>query len=143
MLALSGLLLAAFLAATPLPMNSEIPFLALLASGGSFLGAVIFASIGNILGSCVTYAMGWQIERWRDSRWFPLKGDHLNKAQKWFARWGRWTLLLSWAPAGDLIVALAGLMRVPFWQFLILMSVAKIARYVVLALVASGLISLF
>lgn len=133
MTSLAGLFLAAFLAATPLPLPSEPVFLALLAAGYEALPLVIIASIGNTLGSLVTYAIGLWAERLKHKSWFPLPPDTLAKAQGWWNRWGLWSLLLSWAPGGDALVALAGLMRVPLWRFLLLVAVAKTARYAVLA----------
>lgn len=109
---------------------------ALLATGHALLPLVAVASIGNILGSCVTYAMGRGAEQRRIRRWFPLPPDTLAKAQGWWGRWGLWSLLLSWAPGGDALVALAGLMRVPLWRFLLLVALAKTRRYAALALAA-------
>jgi len=53
-LALFGLFLAALLAATPVPFNSELPFIAMQAAGWPALTLVLVASVGNVLGSCVT-----------------------------------------------------------------------------------------
>ncbi len=125
--------LAAFLAATPAPLPSEPVFLGLLAAGQAPWPLVIVASVGNTLGSCVTYALGRWAERLRHRRWFPLQPDTLARTQGWWARWGLWSLLLSWAPGGDALVALAGLMRVPLWRFLLLVALAKTGRYLVLA----------
>ena len=138
MTGLAGLFFAAFLAATPFPMQSEVVFLALQAAGWTAPKLVLVASIGNVLGSCVTYAVGRGAETFRHRRWFPLSPAALAKAQGWWRRWGLWSLLLSWAPGGDLLVALAGLMRVPVWQFLALVTLAKTARYVVLAAAAAA-----
>jgi membrane protein YqaA with SNARE-associated domain len=135
-----GLFLAAFLAATPVPMQSEVVFLALQAAGWPALLLVAVASVGNVLGSCVTYAIGRGAETFRNRRWFPLTPAALARAQGWWQRWGLWSLLVSWAPGGDLLVALAGLMRVPVWQFLLLVTLAKTARYAVLAAAAATLI---
>ncbi|NPD14552.1 DedA family protein [Xinfangfangia sp. D13-10-4-6] len=135
-----GLALAAFIAATPLPMNSEVVFIALQAAGQSPLMLVLVASAANILGSCVTYWCGLQGERLRGSRWFPFTDQGLVRARAWFSRWGLWSLLLAWAPGGDLIVALAGLMRVNPLVFLALTTIAKTARYTVLALIGAGLL---
>ena len=137
---LLALFAAAFLAATPFPAQSEIVFLALPAAGWPAVWLVIVASVGNTLGSCVTYAAGRGAESFRDRRWFPLTPDRLARAQGWWNRWGLWSLLLSWAPGGDLLVAMAGLMRVPLPLFLALVALAKTARYIVLALVAAGVI---
>ncbi len=133
MTGLDGMFLAAFLAATPVPIPSEPVFLALLAAGQEVLPLIMVASVGNTLGSCVTYALGRWAERLKHRRWFPLPPDTLARAQGWWHRWGLWSLLLSWAPGGDALVALAGLMRVPLWRFLLLVAVAKTGRYLVLA----------
>lgn len=138
MTGLAGLALAAFLAATPVPMQSEVVFLALQAAGWPLLPLVLVASVANTLGSCVTYAIGRGAERFRGRPWFPLAPAALDRAQRWWGRWGLWSLLLSWAPGGDLLVALAGVMRVPVPAFLILVALAKTARYAVLAAAAAG-----
>ncbi len=137
---LTGLARAAFIAATPLPMNSELVFLALQSAGYGLPLLVLVASVANTLGSCVTYWCGRQGERLRGSRWFPFSDQGLERARAWFSRWGLWSLLLSWAPGGDLIVALAGLMRVNPVLFVVLVAFAKTGRYTVLGLVAAGLL---
>jgi membrane protein YqaA with SNARE-associated domain len=140
MTGLAGLFLAAFLAATPAPLPSEPVFLALQAAGWPLLWLIIVASVGNTLGSCVTYALGRGAERLKHHRWFPITPATLSRAQGWWSRWGLWSLLLSWAPGGDALVALAGLMRVPFWRFVGLVALAKTARYAVLAGAMSALV---
>ena len=137
---LFGLFLAAFLAATPLPMQSEVVFVALQAAGWPVLDLVIVASIGNTLGSCVTYAMGRAAETFRHHPRFPLTPPQMERATRWWGRFGLWSLLLSWAPFGDVIVAMAGLLRVPVWKFLILVAIAKTGRYIVLALATSAVV---
>ncbi|MGL4236531.1 YqaA family protein [Tabrizicola sp.] len=132
MIALSGLFLAAFLAATPVPFQSEVVFLGMQAAGWETGLLVILASIGNTLGSCVTYALGRWLGDRRDHRWFPLRPDQMARAEGWFGRWGVWTLLLSWAPFGDTIVALSGVLRVPFPLFVGIVALAKTGRYVAL-----------
>jgi membrane protein YqaA with SNARE-associated domain len=65
----------------------------------------------------------------------------LDKAQGWYRRYGRWSLLLSWAPViGDPLTVAAGFLREPLWSFLILVSLAKTGRYLVLALTAQSLL---
>lgn len=131
--ALSGMFLAAFLAATPIPMQSELAFIALAASGWSLTALVIVASLGNILGSCVTYAAGRGLGGLGLWRWFHLPADKMARAETWFARWGRWSLLLSWLPGGDLLVLLAGTLRMPLLPFVALITLAKTGRYIALA----------
>ena len=51
-------------------------------------------------------------------------------------RYGKWSLLLSWAPIiGDPLTVAAGIMKEPLPVFLLLVTIAKVGRYVVLALV--------
>lgn len=136
---LPGLFLAAFLAATPIPFQSEIVFLGLLAAGvATPLVLVLAASAGNILGSCLTYALGRGLGGLRGARWFPLTPAQMSRAEGWFQRWGVWVLLLSWAPLGDVVVAMAGVLRVPIWQFVTLVAIAKTVRYAVVAAIAMG-----
>jgi membrane protein YqaA with SNARE-associated domain len=131
---LGGLFIAAFLAATPVPFQSEIIFLAMLAGGvATPLTLVLVASLGNTLGSVVTYAIGRGVRHYQSGRWFVAKPAQVARAEAWFHRWGIWVLLASWAPFGDVIVLMAGVLRTPVWQFLLLVAVAKTGRYVVLA----------
>ncbi len=132
--ALTGLFAAAFGAATILPFQSEIVFAAMQIDGRVALWLILLvASVGNILGSVVNYVMGAGIERFRGSRWFPVSDRQLQRAQDWYARWGVWTLLLSWAPFGDGFTVVAGIMRTRLWVFLLLVSIAKTGRYAALA----------
>jgi membrane protein YqaA with SNARE-associated domain len=102
----------------------------------------VVASLGNILGSCVNWLLGRAAERFRDRKWFPLSQASLDKAQGWYHRYGRWSLLLSWMPiVGDPLTIAAGLLREPFWSFLILVSIAKTVRYILLTLGALGLMA--
>lgn len=137
---LAGLFVAAFLAATPIPFQSEVVFLALMAQGTVPVWALILvASVGNILGSCVTYAMGRGLGGDRGARWIGLTVERQARAERWFARWGVWALLFSWAPGGDLVVALSGALRVPLPRFVALVTIAKTARYAVVALIGMGI----
>jgi membrane protein YqaA with SNARE-associated domain len=127
---LVGLFVAAFLAATPVPFQSELVFLGLLAAGWPVVSLILVASVGNTLGSCVTYALGRGLAGFRDHRWFPLTAPQMDRATGWFNRWGLWVLLISWAPGGDIVVAMAGVLRVPVWKFVALVALAKTGRYI-------------
>lgn len=131
---LAGLFAAAFGAATILPFQSELVFVALqLQQSLPVWGLVAVASIGNVLGAVVNYALGRAAERARGSRWFPVSERQLARATEWYARWGVWTLLLSWAPFGDAFTVVAGILRTPLWLFLALVGIAKTGRYILLA----------
>lgn len=136
-----GLFGIAFAAATILPAQSEVALAALLTLG-EFSPAllVIVASIGNVLGSTLNWLLGLGIARFRDRPWFPINGRALERASGWYRRFGRWSLLLSWMPIiGDPLTIAAGVMRERFWPFLALVSLAKAARYCVVAAVTLNL----
>ena len=125
--------LAAFAAATLLPMYSEVLFGGLLLDGANPLALWFAASTGNTLGSAVNWALARYFLHFQDRRWFPFRGKPLERAQGWFRRYGVWTLLMAWLPiGGDALTFVAGLMRVPFWKFLLLVAIGKGARYAVL-----------
>ncbi len=64
----------------------------------------------------------------------------LDRATHWYRRWGRWSLLLSWAPfGGDALTVAAGVLREPMWSFVLLVTIAKTARYLVLAVATLSL----
>ena len=137
--AAGGLFLAAFLAATLLPMQSEAALVALLLADWPPAWLVVVASAGNVLGSTVNWWLGRQLLRFQGRRWFPVSPAALARAQQGYRRWGRWSLLLSWMPViGDPLTVAAGFLREPFWSFLVLVTIAKTVRYVLLALGALG-----
>lgn len=133
--AYGGLFVSAFVAATVLPAQSEIVLVALLGSGAfSPAGLLIVASAGNILGSCVNYALGRAVRLPSAKRWFRVSPAALTRAEGWYGKFGCWSLLLSWAPfIGDPITLVAGVLREPLWRFLLLVTIAKTGRYIVLA----------
>lgn len=139
LLALGGLFIVAFGAATILPFQSEIVFVALQLRGDIPIEwIVIFASVGNILGSGLNYALGRVLERYRGRRWFPVSEAQLDRAREWYLKWGVWTLLLSWAPLGDALTIVAGVMRTNVWLFFLLVGIAKTIRYIVVALITAA-----
>lgn len=130
-----GLFLSALAAASLLPLQSEAVLVALLLGGQqSVIGLIAVASLGNVLGSLLNWWLGRSLERFRHARWFPVSERRLLQAQRGYVRYGRWSLLLSWMPViGDPLTLVAGVMRERLWVFLTLVSLAKTARYAVLA----------
>lgn len=135
--AYGALFASAFLAATIFPAQSEAVLAAMLMSGEQPAGVLIaVASVGNVLGASLNWALGRGVERFKDRPWFPAKGEALTRAQRWYQRYGKWSLLLSWVPfVGDPLTVVAGIMRERFGVFLALVSLAKVGRYLVLAAV--------
>lgn len=133
--------MAAFGAATILPMQSEAVLAGLLLTGRySALWLVLIAGVGNILGSLVNWMLGRGIERFRQRRWFPVGQNTLDRAQAWYRKYGKWSLLASWLPiVGDPITVVAGVLREPLPTFLLLVTIAKLGRYVIVALATMNL----
>ena len=131
----AGLFAAAFLAATILPAQSEAVLAGLLLAGAQPAWLLIaVASLGNVLGSVINWLLGRGIERFRHRSWFPAKAAALDRAQRWYRRYGKWSLLLSAAPfVGDPLTVVAGVLREPFATFLLLVTISKVGRYLILA----------
>jgi membrane protein YqaA with SNARE-associated domain len=130
-----GLFALAFLAATIFPAQSELGLAALLAGGEFPVWALLAAaSLGNTLGAVVNWALGRGIDRLHERKWFPASEAQLERAARWYSRWGRWSLLLSWMPfGGDALTVVAGILREPLPSFLALVATAKTLRYIAVA----------
>lgn len=125
-----GLFLSAVMAATVLPGASEIVMLGLLVQGLDAWLLWLVATVGNVTGSTLNWWLGRFALRFADRRWFPVSRPALDRAQGWYRRWGRPSLLLSWLPGvGDAFTVAAGVMRVPILPFLLLVAIAKGGRY--------------
>lgn len=131
----AGLFLAAFLAATLLPAQSESVLAGLVLAGHPWPWLLLAASAGNVLGSLLNWYLGRGIAHYQDRRWFPVRPAALERARRWYGRYGYWSLLLSWLPiVGDPLTLVAGVMREPLRVFLPLVTVAKLGRYALLIL---------
>lgn len=135
LLTYGGLFAVSMIAATLLPLQSEAVLAGLLLAAREPAWAlVLVASVGNVAGSVINWALGRGIEHFRERRWFPIKPAALARAERWYARYGRWSLLLSWAPViGDPLTMIAGVLREPLWSFTAIVTIAKVARYLVIA----------
>ncbi len=124
---------SALLAATLVPAYSEIVFTGMVMSGYDPFALWLWASAGNTLGSVVNWGIGRYLLSFQERRWFPFPRDALGPAQKWFQKYGVWTLLLAWLPVGgDALTFVAGMMRVRFSVFIILTAIGKSTRYAIL-----------
>ena len=132
-----GLFFSAFVAASIFPAQSELFLAGALAKQSAPFWAIIgAASLGNTLGSATNWLLGRFFIHYQDRRWFPIERNKLARAEAWYAKYGRWSLLLSWAPiVGDPITLVAGILREPFSSFILVVALAKTARYIVVALI--------
>jgi membrane protein YqaA with SNARE-associated domain len=134
---LPALLLLSFLAATLLPVGSEWLLILLLVNGADPLPAVATATLGNTLGALTTYAIGFWGGPILVRRVLRIEEESQKKAERFYARFGAWSLLLSWLPViGDPLCLVGGVLRVGFRRFFLLVVLGKLARYGAVALMA-------
>jgi membrane protein YqaA with SNARE-associated domain len=146
MLTLLSLFAVSFLAATILPLSSEVYFGALIAEEYGIGSLLFWATLGNTLGACVNWWLGTLVRsnysRFEEYRWIRIKGEEIERAGVWFNRYGKWSLLVAWAPViGDALTVFAGVSRVPLWQLAGLAGIGKFARYLFIAKIATTLIN--
>jgi membrane protein YqaA with SNARE-associated domain len=132
------LFLNAFVASTILPAASELTLWAIIADDPAVLWpAIAVASLGNTAGAVVNWLLGRYLTRFSDRKWYPLKPRQQDRAGAWFQRFGLWSLLFAWVPVvGDPLTVAAGVLRVRFLPFLVLVAVGKTGRYIIVATLA-------
>lgn len=123
---LIGLFVMCFLASTIVPFPSEATLLFFLNSGTySPVSVLIVASLGNCLGGSTNYLLGYYGRK-------ILAKKQLLRSESLVQRYGFWTALFSWLPViGDPLLVVLGVYRVSFWKTMGLMSLGKIARYLI------------
>jgi membrane protein YqaA with SNARE-associated domain len=139
--AYASLFAAAFLSATVLPGSSEVVLVMLALERKLDVGMLLLvATVANTLGSVV----GWILGRWfaglADRRWFPASPAQMERASRWFGRYGVWALALAWVPiVGDALTIVAGALRVHLGLFTALVGLGKALRYIVVLIGADAL----
>lgn len=97
----------------------------LVARGQEELVPIIAAGVlGNIVGSCIAYWVGYAKGREWALRfhWLHITEKRLDVVDRWFARWGSWAVLFSrCVPLVRTFISLpAGVARMPFGRFVLL-----------------------
>ena len=140
-----NLFIISFLAATILPLSSEITLAGLMVaqSYNNFI-LLLAASVGNILGSSFNWVLGIYSRKFESKKWFPFNQNQMQRSSKWFLKYGKWSLLFAWLPVvGDPLTFIAGTMQTRFLSFLVLVTIGKVARYIIIILAADWSLSLF
>lgn len=134
MATLAGVFVAAFVSATLLFGLSEAAVVAAALAGDvPPLALFLAATLGNVLGAVVNFALGRFLIRFEGRRWFPVGPKNRARAETLFARYGRPVLLFSFLPViGDPLTLVAGLLRTPLAAFLVYVTIGKAARYALL-----------
>ena len=92
----AGLFIAAFLAATILPLSSELALSALLVSGLSPTTLVLIATLGNVLGSLLNYMLGYWASLGIVKKWLKYSESEFLRAEQRFKKYGIFALLFAW-----------------------------------------------
>ena len=135
---LGTVFLVSFLSATLLPMGSEpVVFGLVQLNPHLFWPVIAVATVGNTLGGGVSWWMGYATHHVVAQR-APTSQD--VRALAWLERLGPKACLLAWLPlVGDPLCAVAGWLRLPFWQCLGYMAIGKLARYTIMTAALTGL----
>ena len=128
-----SLFVISFLAATIIPFSSEFTLAGLIATSNyDNLLLLVVVSFGNVLGSVVNWVLGFYFRNLTTKKWSPFKDKQIENSSKWFSKFGKWSLLFAWVPIlGDPLTLVAGLLRVRFLDFVILVAIGKVSRYLV------------
>ena len=130
---LFSLFMASFIASTLLPGGSEALLVYALTQGYSASTLCLIAGSGNVLGSVLTYLIGSVSGLYIYRRFLSVKEPLMQCAQGYFDRYGAFTLLFAWLPiVGDPICLLAGILRYPFFLFVLQIAIGKFSRYALL-----------
>jgi len=129
-----GLFLSSFLAATILPLSSEVVLSALLLSDLPPVALVAIATTGNVLGSFTNYVLGYWVSLEVIKKWLKISEEQFFQAEQRFVKYGLFSLCFAWVPIiGDPLTLIAGVLRIRLLWFIILVTAGKLMRYVVVA----------
>jgi len=137
-----GLWLAAFLAGTPFPMNSEVVLSGLLLAGVPFWPCVLVATLGNWCGAIVNYFLGRLCTYEQMLRWTRVNPQKLEKVRNYLTGRGLWFALGSGLPIiGNVVIISYGVLRAPFWKMSGIMAIGQLVRFVLWSAFTVGLIN--
>lgn len=131
-----GLFFGCFLAATIFPFSSDALFFASLGFGGSIPLSLLWATLGNWLGSLTTYWIG-RVGKWEwIEKWLKVKEETLKKQKSKIDKYGSLLALFTWIPViGDVFAIALGFYRTNFYTSAIFMLIGKFVRFVLLIII--------
>lgn len=128
-----GLFVSSFLAATILPLSSEVVLSALLLTDLSPMALVLVATTGNVLGSLTNYALGYWASLDLVKKWLKVSEAQFVQAERRFIKYGIFSLCFAWVPIiGDPLTLIAGVLRIRLLWFVLLVTAGKLMRYIVI-----------
>ncbi len=118
----------------PIPSELVLPLAGYEVSRGelSFVAAVAAATFGSLAGALILYGLSRgggrpAIDRW--GKYLRLGPNELDRAERWFARWGDWVVLgARLVPGARSVVSIpAGIMRMSLARFIALTTLGSAA----------------
>ena len=108
-----GMGIAAFIAGSFFPFSSEAVMIGLLAATDMDpIITMISATIGNVLGSMFNYYVGRLGSKETIVRWFKVKPERMDKAQRYVEKYGAWMGLITFIPIlGSVLAITLGMLR--------------------------------
>mgnify|MGYP003475564393 FL=1 len=129
------LFITSLISATLFPLGSEALLIYDIKEGYNLYLLLLFATIGNSLGSVINYFLGLKGEEYLLKKSL-IKESYIIKCKKYFDKYGLYTILFSWLPIiGDPITFMAGILKYDFKKFLIFVIIAKFSRYLFLVII--------
>jgi len=130
-----GLFLASFLAATILPLSSEVVLCYLLMNDYSPVISTIVATAGNVSGSFTNYAIGYWGSLLVIQNVLKISLHDFSRAKKRFEKYGVLSLCFAWIPViGDPLTLVAGVLKINVMIFLFLVTAGKLCRYIIISM---------
>jgi membrane protein DedA with SNARE-associated domain len=135
-------LMVAESACIPIPSEATMLFAGFNVSNGeySLVAVVAVGTVANVVGSWIAYAVGYYgrvdiLEK--HGRKLHIKPSHLAWADRWFEKYGSWTVFLTrMLPIIRTFISLpAGVARMPFWRFTVLTALGCIPWIFMLAFI--------
>ena len=126
-----GLFISSFLAATILPLSSEIVLSILIANNYDLTTSLILATIGNWLGGMSSYGLGW-FAKWRFiEKYFRIKIETIKNFKDKIDKWGSVIAFFCWLPIiGDPLAVGLGFFKTNVVLVSIWMFIGKMIRYI-------------
>lgn len=127
-----GLFGVSFVAATLVPLGSEIFVAVMVVSGYDPCLVFTVATTGNIMGSVTNYYVGKLGTNFVLSRYIKIEPEKRQKAEKMYRKWGGPVLFLAWMPVvGDPLTVMAGVFNLDLRVFTFWVGLGKSFRYFV------------
>ena len=137
-----GMCLAAFLAGTFVPFNSEVVMAALIATTSMDPWiTVISGTIGNVAGTIFNYYIGriWDVQT--ISKWMRIKEKRLVRTKNYVENKGSWIAMFTFLPIFGSAIAIAlGILRANVWGVTFFSFIGKFSRYILVVLSVKALV---